>query len=224
MTRPETRDAGPEWRVSEGLIAYPDALGVMEARIAAIRAGAAAELVWLVQHPPLYTAGTSAHPEELRHPDRFPTYKAGRGGQWTYHGPGQRTAYVMLDLARAHGLVRPRDVRRYVWALEEWLIRVLARFDVRGERREGRIGIWVADTVAGTEAKIAAIGVRITRWVSWHGVALNVTPDLSHFGGIVPCGISEYGVTSLEALGVSATLADIDAALAAEWPAIFGPD
>ena len=224
MTRPETRGAGPEWRVSEGLVAYPDALGVMEARIAAIRAGAAPELVWLVQHPPLYTAGTSARPEELRQPDRFPTYNAGRGGQWTYHGPGQRTAYVMLDLARAHGLVRPRDVRRYVWALEEWLIRVLARFDVRGERREGRIGIWVADTVAGAEAKIAAIGVRITRWVSWHGVALNVTPDLSHFGGIVPCGISEYGVTSLQMLGVSATLADIDAALATEWPTIFGPD
>jgi lipoyl(octanoyl) transferase len=224
MTRPESRCAGPEWRVSEGLIAYPDALGVMEARIAAIRAGAASELVWLVQHPPLYTAGTSARPEELRQPDRFPTYKAGRGGQWTYHGPGQRTAYIMLDLARAHGLVRPRDVRRYVWALEEWLIRVLAQFDVRGERREGRIGIWVADTVAGTEAKIAAIGVRITRWVSWHGVALNVAPDLSHFGGIVPCGIREYGVTSLQALRVSATLADVDATLAAEWPSIFGPD
>jgi lipoyl(octanoyl) transferase len=219
-----TRTAPLEWRVSEGLTSYPEALAAMEARVAAIRTGTADELVWLVEHPPLYTAGTSARPEELREPGRFPSFSAGRGGQWTYHGPGQRTAYVMLDLTRGRGLLRPRDVRRYVWALEEWLIRVLDRFGVRGERREGRIGLWVADRGAGTEAKIAALGVRITRWVSWHGVALNVAPDLSHFGGIVPCGIREHGVTSLRALGVPATVADVDDALRAEWGGVFGPD
>jgi lipoyl(octanoyl) transferase len=219
-----TGTAPLDWRVSEGLTSYPEALAAMEARVAAIRTGTADELVWLVEHPPLYTAGTSARPEELREPGRFPSFSAGRGGQWTYHGPGQRTAYVMLDLTRGRGLLRPRDVRRYVWALEEWLIRVLDRFGVRGERREGRIGLWVADRGAGTEAKIAALGVRITRWVSWHGVALNVAPDLSHFGGIVPCGIREHGVTSLRALGVPATVADVDDALRAEWGGVFGPD
>ncbi len=214
--------SAPEWRTSDGLIPYPDALAAMEARAAAIRAGHAGELVWLVQHPPLYTAGTSARPEELEEPDRFPTYKAGRGGQWTYHGPGQRTGYVMLDLTRAHGQLPPRDVRGYVRALEEWLIRTVARFGVRGERRDGRVGIWVADASTGTEAKIAAIGVRVTHWVSWHGVALNVAPDLAHFGGIVPCGIREHGVTSLEALGTGATMADADAALRASWAEVFG--
>ncbi|MBX6744257.1 MAG: lipoyl(octanoyl) transferase LipB, partial [Acetobacteraceae bacterium] len=173
----------PEWTVAEGLTAYPEALATMEARVAAIRAGTAGELVWLVEHPPTYTAGTSATPEGLLDP-RFPVYRAGRGGQWTYHGPGQRTAYVMLDLTR-----RGRDVRAYVHALEEWVIRALDRFNVKGERREGRVGIWVADPARGTEDKIAAIGVRVTRWVTWHGIALNVDPDLSHFGGIVPCGI-----------------------------------
>jgi lipoyl(octanoyl) transferase len=214
-------EAGPEWLETEGLTPYPAALAAMEARVAAIRGGAAPELVWLVEHPPLYTAGTSARADELHAPARFPTFRAGRGGQWTYHGPGQRTAYVMLDLARPHGCVRPRDLRSYVWGLEEWLIGALERFDVRGERREGRVGIWVADPKRGTEAKIGAIGVRITRWVSWHGVALNVDPDLSHFGGIVPCGIAEHGVTSLAALGARATMAEVDLALREAWVEVF---
>jgi lipoyl(octanoyl) transferase len=212
--------ATPQWAVADGLTPYPDALAAMQARVAAIRDGTADELVWLVEHPPLYTAGTSAKPEELTDPSRFPTFAAGRGGQWTYHGPGQRTAYVMLDLMHRHGTVPPRDVRGYVYGLEEWLIRALAAFGVKGERRDGRIGIWVADPT-GTEAKIGAIGVRVTRWVSWHGVALNVAPELAHFGGIVPCGISQHGVTSLQALGVPATLADADAALKAAWPEVF---
>jgi lipoyl(octanoyl) transferase len=212
--------ATPEWRVTDGLTSYPDALAVMQARVVAIRAGAEDEQVWLVEHPPLYTAGTSAKPEELTDPTRFPTFAAGRGGQWTYHGPGQRTAYVMLDLTRRHGTVPARDVRCYVNGLEEWLIRSLARFGVTGERRQGRIGIWVSDA-AGNEAKIGAIGVRVTRWVSWHGVALNVAPDLSHFGGIVPCGIRQHGVTSLRALGIPACMADADAALRAAWREVF---
>ena len=210
---PATR---PEWVVSEGLTPYPDALAAMEARAAAIRAGTAAELVWLVEHPPTYTAGTSATPGGLVDA-RFPVFQAGRGGQWTYHGPGQRTAYVMLDLGR-----RGRDVRAYVHSLEEWLIRALDRFNVRGERREGRVGIWVADRARGTEDKIAAIGVRVTRWVTWHGVALNVDPDLGHFGGIVPCGVAEHGVTSLHRLGVLATMEEADVALRAAWGEVFG--
>jgi lipoyl(octanoyl) transferase len=193
----------------------------MQSRIAAIRQGSAGEQVWLVQHPPLYTAGTSAKPDELVDPDRFPTFSAGRGGQWTYHGPGQRTAYVMLDLTRRHGTIPERDVRCYVHGLEEWLIRTLDRFNVRGERREGRVGIWVADPRTGGESKIAAIGVRITRWVSWHGVALNVDPDLSHFGGIVPCGIKQHGVTSLHGLGVLATMEEADVALRQAWAEVF---
>src|ERR1700730_1490676 len=202
-----------EWRVSDGLTVYPEALAAMQARVGAIRAGTAGELVWLVEHPPLYTAGTSANPADLQDPGRFPTFAAGRGGQWTYHGPGQRTGYVMLDLTRQHGTVPPRDVRGYGNGLEEWLIRALDRFNVRGERRAGRVGIWVADRMAGTESKIGALGVRVTRWGSWHGSALNVEPDLSHFGGIVPCGIHEHGVTSLHALGIPATMAEADAAL-----------
>jgi lipoyl(octanoyl) transferase len=216
--------APPEWRRTEGLTCYPDALAAMAARVAAIRAGTAPELVWLVEHPPLYTAGTSARAEELTDPARFPCYVAGRGGQWTYHGPGQRVAYVMLDLTRRHGMVPPRDVRCFVHGLEEWLIRALGRLDVRGERREGRIGIWVADPAARTEAKIGAIGVRVSRWVSWHGVALNVAPDLSHFSGIVPCGIAEHGVTSLAALGSTASMAEVDAALRAAWGEVFAPE
>ncbi len=211
----------PEWRVEAGLTPYPAALATMAERVAAIRHGSADELVWLLEHPPLYTAGSSARPEELRDPARLPTFAAGRGGQWTYHGPGQRTAYVMLDLQRRHGMARPRDVRSYVFALEEWLIRALDRFNLRGERREGRVGIWVADRAAGTEAKIAAIGVRVTRWVSWHGVALNVEPELGHFDGIVPCGIREHGVTSLAALGLPLTLAEVDIALRAAWGEVF---
>ena len=212
--------ATPEFVVADGLTPYQEALSVMQTRVAAIRDGTAVERVWLVEHPPLYTAGTSAKPEELTDPTRFPTYAAGRGGQWTYHGPGQRTAYVMLDLTRRHGSVPPRDVRCYVNGLEEWLIRSLARFGVQGERRDGRIGIWVADG-QGKDAKIAAIGVRVTRWVSWHGISLNVAPDLSHFGGIVPCGIRQHGVTSLQALGVATTLAKVDAALQAAWREVF---
>jgi len=213
---------GVEWCVEEGLLAYPAATAAMQARVAAIRGGDAAEQVWLVEHPPLYTAGTSARAEDLVAPGRFPTFEAGRGGQWTYHGPGQRTAYVMLDLQREHGGVRARDVRAFVEGLEEWLIRALDRFNVRGERRAGRVGIWVADPQAGTEAKIAAVGVRLTRWVSWHGVALNVEPELSHFAGIVPCGIAAYGVTSLAALGLPVTMADADVALRAAWVEVFG--
>ncbi len=208
--------------VSDGLTAYPDAMAAMQARVAGIRAGTAGQRVWLVEHPPLYTAGTSADRQDLQEPGRFPTFDAGRGGQWTYHGPGQRVGYVMLDLTQAHGMVRPRDVRSYVHGLEEWLIRALDRFNVKGERREGRVGIWVADRASGTEAKIGAIGVRVTRWVSWHGVSLNVEPDLGHFGGIVPCGIREHGVTSLAALGIPATLYDADVALRAAWQEVFG--
>jgi lipoyl(octanoyl) transferase len=215
-----TATADLEWRITPGLSEYPHAIAEMQARIAAIQAGTAPECVWLLEHPPLYTAGTSARPGELTDPTRFPTYQAGRGGQWTYHGPGQRIAYVMLDLTRPHGTIRPRDLRGYVHGLEEWLIRALASLGVHGERREGRIGIWVA-TPQG-ECKIAAIGVRVTRWISWHGVALNVAPDLSHFGGIVPCGIREYGVTSLHALGTHATMAEADAALMAAWADVFG--
>jgi len=210
-----------EWRLAEGLTPYPEAVDAMTAQVAAIRAGTGGERVWLVEHPPLYTAGTSAKPEELQQPDRFPTFAAGRGGQWTYHGPGQRTAYVMLDLHRRHGSVPARDVRCFVHGLEEWLIRTLDHFNIRGERREGRVGIWVIDPASGTEAKIGAIGVRITRWVSWHGVALNVAPDLSHFSGIIPCGIREHGVTSLHKLGIPATMATVDIALQQAWNEVF---
>jgi lipoyl(octanoyl) transferase len=212
------------WRTTEGLTPYPDALAVMAARVAAIRDGAAGEAVWLVEHPPLYTAGTSARPAELTEPTRFPSYAAGRGGQWTYHGPGQRVAYVMLDLTRPHGTVPARDVRCFVHGLEAWLIRALERFAVRGERREGRVGVWVADPARGTEAKIGAIGVRVSRWVSWHGVALNVAPDLAHFSGIVPCGVSQHGVTSLAALGRSVGMTEVDVALRAAWDEVFGGD
>jgi lipoyl(octanoyl) transferase len=224
MTEPDSiaPEGTPEWRIEDGLTPYPAAMQAMAARVAAICKGTAPELVWLVEHPPLYTAGTSARPEDLAEPDRFPTFAAGRGGQWTYHGPGQRTAYVMLDLTRAHGTVPARDVRCFVHGLEEWLIRALERFNVRGERRADRIGIWVADRAAGTEAKIAAIGVRVTRWVSWHGVALNVDPDLAHFGGIVPCGIRAHGVTSLRTLGITASMEDADLALRRAWSEVFG--
>ncbi len=210
-----------EWIITEGRTPYAEALSAMQAHVAAIRAGTARERVWLVEHDPTYTAGTSARPEDL-HDARFPIFAAGRGGQWTYHGPGQRTGYVMLDLHRAHGRVPARDVRAYVQGLEEWMIRALDRFNVRAERREGRIGLWVADRATGRENKIAAIGVRVTRWVTWHGVALNVEPDLSHFGGIVPCGVAEHGVTSLHALGVMATMDEADAALKAAWGEVFG--
>jgi lipoyl(octanoyl) transferase len=200
-----------EWRVSGGLVPYPLALAEMEARAAAIRDDEAGELVWLLEHPPLYTAGTSAAADELLVPDRFPVFRSGRGGRYTYHGPGQRVGYVLLDLER-----RGRDVRSYVHALEGWVIAALARLGVTAHPAEGRIGIWV-DTAAG-EAKIGAIGVRIRRWVSLHGFAINVAPDLSHFAGIVPCGLAAFPVTSLAALGVAATMEDVDAALAATMP------
>ena len=219
----EAPSISPDWRTTDRLTPYPEALAAMRERVAAIRAGTAPELIWLLQHPPLYTAGTSADPADLTDPHRFPTYQAERGGQWTYHGPGQRIAYVMLDLTRPHGSIPARDVRCYVHGLEEWLIRALARLVIAGERRKDRIGVWVPDRATGTEAKIAAIGVRITRWVSWHGIALNVAPDLAHFSGIVPCGITDHGVTSLAALNVPATLPQVDAALRAAWTEVFGP-
>ena len=211
----------PEWIVSKGRTPYAEALSAMQAHVAAIRDGTGRERIWLVEHEPTYTAGTSARSEDLRDA-RFPVFAAGRGGQWTYHGPGQRTAYVMLDLQRPHGSVPPRDIRAYVHGLEEWLIRALDRFNIRAERRAGRVGLWVPNRATGGEDKIAAIGVRVTRWVTWHGVALNVDPDLSHFGGIVPCGISEHGVTSLHAQGVLATMEEADAALMAAWGEVFG--
>jgi lipoyl(octanoyl) transferase len=204
------------WHRSEGLVAYPEALATMERRAAQVRAGEAAELLWFLEHPPLYTAGTSAADDELLTPNRFPVFRTGRGGRFTYHGPGQRVAYVVTDLRKPG----PPDVRRYVQTLEGWLIAALARLGVEGGRREGRIGIWV-DTPTG-EAKIAALGVRISRWVTTHGIALNVSPDLSHFGGIVPCGISTFGVTSLKALGVESDMAKIDAVLRETFEATFG--
>jgi lipoyl(octanoyl) transferase len=210
------------WEITEGFTPYPEAIAAMEARIRAIRAGEAGERVWFVEHPPLYTAGSSARPEDLQDAARFPTFAAGRGGQWTYHGPGQRVGYVMLDLDRPHGTVPARDLRAYVHGLEDWLILALDRFNIRGERRPGRVGIWVEDVAAGTEAKIGAIGVRVTRWVTWHGVAVNLEPALDHFAGIVPCGIREYGVTSLHALGIMVSMAELDAALAASWAQVFG--
>jgi lipoyl(octanoyl) transferase len=205
-----------EWRIRDGFAPYPEAVAFMEERAAAIAAGRAAELVWLVEHPPIYTAGTSAKDSDLLDA-RFPVFKTGRGGQFTYHGPGQRVGYVMLDLKR-----REPDVRAYVRDLEEWLIRTLARFDVKGERRDGRVGIWVARP-GGREDKIAALGVRVRRWVTYHGVALNVAPDLTHFSGIVPCGIRDHGVTSLADLGLKATMADVDAALRETFQDVFGP-
>jgi lipoyl(octanoyl) transferase len=205
------------WRVSDAPVAYPDALAGMEARVAAIRQGRAQEEVWLLEHPPLYTAGTSAKPEDLLEA-RFPVYETGRGGEYTYHGPGQRVAYAMLDLKRRPG---GPDLRSYVHDLEAWIIRALASFNLKGERRQGRVGIWV-DLGGGKEVKIAAIGVRVRRWVSYHGISLNVDPDLSHFGGIVPCGIAEHGVTSLAALGYAVSMEDVDVALRQAFEEVFG--
>jgi lipoyl(octanoyl) transferase len=210
-----TRTDKVEWRIADALVPYDAAVAEMERRVAAIRTGRAPELVWLLEHPPLYTAGTSARPEDLLEPQRLPVHRSGRGGQYTYHGPGQRVAYAMLDLAR-----RDRDVRCHVWRLEEWMIRTLAHFAVRGERRDGRVGIWVAGP-EGREDKIAAIGVRVRHWVSYHGVALNIDPDLDHFRGIVPCGVTEHGVTSLARLGITASMAEADSALRATFDEVF---
>lgn len=214
-----------EWRIEPGLTDYAAALAAMETRAAAIRNDGAPELVWLVEHPPLYTAGTSAEPEDLLQPDRFPVFAVGRGGEYTYHGPGQRVAYVMLDLKR-----RREDVRIFVAALEAWVIGSLAQLNVKGERREGRVGVWVMrpdrpplPDGRPAEDKIAAIGIRLRRWVSFHGIAVNVEPDLSHFNGIVPCGIAGYGVTSLVDLGLPLTMNDYDIALRTAFEDVFGP-
>lgn len=235
-----------EWQISQGLVEYPEAVAAMERRIRAIEAGEAAELIWLLEHPPLYTAGTSAREGDLIDTKRFPVYASGRGGQYTYHGPGQRIAYVMLDLKRRDAM----DVRAYVQQLERWLIEALARFGVEAFTREGRVGVWTyipspcrgedqgggklapTESVAPSpplppagggrsEAKIAALGIRIRKWVTYHGISLNVNPDLSHYAGIVPCGISEHGVTSLAALGVSTSMTEVDAVLRESFGAVF---
>jgi lipoyl(octanoyl) transferase len=204
-----------EWRIDKTPVDYERAVEEMEMRVSAIRAGAAPELVWLLEHPPLYTGGTSARDEDLLDSHRLPVHRTGRGGRYTYHGPGQRIAYVMLDLTR-----RDRDVRCHVHRLEEWMIRTVAHFGVKGERRDGRVGIWVARP-SGHEEKIAAIGVRVRRWVTYHGVALNVDPELDHYRGIVPCGIADHGVTSLAQLGVAATMTKVDRTLRERFGEIF---
>lgn len=212
-----------EWFVSTGLTPYPEAVEAMDRCVASIRAGEARERVWLLEHPPLYTGGTSAQPGDLLAPDRFPVFKTSRGGQYTYHGPGQRVAYVMLDLEK-----RGKDIRAFVHALETWIIEALAAFGLRGEVRNGRVGVWIdrsTDSVTMQEDKIAAIGVRVRKWVSFHGISFNVAPDLAHFTGITPCGIDEagLGVTSLRHLGLAATMDDADAALRKAFEKVFGP-
>jgi lipoyl(octanoyl) transferase len=212
-----------EWAVSEGRVPYPDAVAAMEARAAAIAKGEAGELIWLLEHDPLYTAGTSAKAEDLIAPDRLPVFETGRGGEYTYHGPGQRVAYVMLDLTK-----RGRDARKFVRDLEDWIIGTLDAFNVKGERRCGRVGVWVDRTRPGEperEDKIAAIGIRLRRWVSFHGIALNVEPDLDDFTGFTPCGIADprYGVTSLVDLGLPVTMDDADMALKTAFERVFGP-
>jgi len=217
IRRPDEAVVG--WAVSTDYVPYPAAVAAMEARAAAIAEGSAGELIWLLEHPPLYTAGISSKGADLIEPDRFPVFQSGRGGQYTYHGPGQRVAYVMLDLTR-----RGRDVRAFVEALESWIIDALATFNVAGEMREGRVGVWVERRGAGwsREDKIAAIGVKLRKWVSFHGISLNVEPDLSHFSGIVPCGQTEHGVTSLVDLGLPVTMDEADAALKASFQRVFG--
>ena len=203
------------WEITEGLIPYQDAMVRMDAHVDAIARGTEQERVWLLEHPPLYTAGTSANEDDLVERERFPVFKTGRGGQYTYHGPGQRVAYVMLDLKRRGG-----DVRAFVAALEQWVIDTLDQFNVKGERREDRVGVWVR--LGAREDKIAAIGIRVRHWVTFHGISINVEPDLTHFGGIVPCGIREHGVTSLVDLGLPVTMADLDVALKKTFAPIFG--
>ena len=209
-----------EWIISSGLVEYPDALKAMDERVDLIQKGNAKELVWLLEHPPLYSAGTSAKPEDLLTPNRFPVFKTGRGGQYTYHGPGQRVVYIMLDLNR-----RRRDIRKFVYSLEIWIINTLAKFNIRGERRPDRIGIWVRRTDLNNserEDKIGAIGIRIRRWVTLHGISINVSPDLEHFGGIIPCGIGGYGVTSFEDIGQPLEVYDLDVELRTEFDQLFG--
>ena len=206
----------PEWAVSAAPVDYPAAVAAMEARVVAIRAGRAPEQIWLLEHPAIYTAGTGANPAELLDAGALPIYATGRGGRYTYHGPGQRIAYVMLDLRR-----RRRDVRAFVRALEQWVIAALARFGVDGERRPGRVGIWI-DRGGGREAKIAAVGVRVRHWITFHGVSINVAPDLGHYAGIVPCGVAAHGVTSLADLGVAASMEELDGALEATFEPVFG--
>lgn len=218
LMRADRRPA--DWTISEGYVTYPEALETMRARAAAIAADEAGEAVWLLEHPPLYTAGTSARAGDLLAPDRFPVFEAGRGGQYTYHGPGQRVAYVMLDLRQ-----RGRDIRALVCGLEQWVIDTLADFNIKGERREGRIGVWVRRPEKGplAEDKIAAIGVRVSRWISFHGISLNIAPDLGHYSGIVPCGIADHGVTSFEDLGQIVSLAEVDCVLRTRFEDHFGP-
>jgi len=217
---PEAGSEPVEWVIADEPVGYEVAVAEMEARAALIADGMARERVWLVEHPALYTAGTSARDEDLLTPERFPVHRTGRGGQFTYHGPGQRVAYVMLDLKR-----REPDLRRFVSALEAWLIGTLGAFNIRGERREERVGVWVRrpEKGEGAEDKIAALGIRVRRWVSFHGISLNVEPELAHFDGIVPCGVSDQGVTSLVDLGLPVTMAEVDSALRAEFELIFGP-
>ena len=215
-----------EWKITDGLTDYETAVAFMEARVANIATGRADECVWLLEHPPLYTAGTSAKPEDLTDPDRFPVHPSKRGGEYTYHGPGQRVVYVMLDVGK-----RGHDVRAFVKQLETWVISALAEFNVHGEIREGRVGVWVPRkdkplTVSGqpAEDKIAAIGIRLRKWISFHGISINVEPDLDHFSGIVPCGIRDYGVTSLVDLGLPVTMGDVDVALRKTFAEVFGTD
>ena len=215
-----------EWKITDGLTDYGAAVTLMEQRAEAIAQGVAEELIWLVEHPPLYTAGTSAKEQDLLDPTRFPVYPSKRGGQYTYHGPGQRVVYVMMDLNK-----RGRDIRKFVQQLEHWVIATLASFNVTGEIREGRVGVWVQRpekprlvTGAVSEDKIAAIGIRLKKWVSYHGISINVEPDLDHFGGIVPCGISNFGVTSLVDLGLPVEMSDLDAALRVSFSEIFETD
>ncbi|PTW61513.1 lipoyl(octanoyl) transferase [Breoghania corrubedonensis] len=216
---PQPGSAPIEWHVEDTPVAYPAALAAMEARAAQIAEGTAPERVWLLEHPPLYTAGTSAHEEDLVAPDRFPVFHTGRGGQFTYHGPGQRVAYVMLDLKR-----RQQDVRAFVASLEAWLINTLWQFHVRGERRDDRVGVWVRrpEKAMDAEDKIAAIGIRVRKWVTFHGISLNVEPELEHFSGIVPCGVTDHGVTSLVDLGLPVTMPEVDSILRGEFEKIFG--
>ncbi len=220
MNDPDTthEDLGIEWRLTENHVSYPDALNFMEDRVGKIFTNESPQTVWLLEHPPLYTAGTSADKEDLIEPDRFPVYDAGRGGQYTYHGPGQRVAYVMLNLNLYN-----KDVRKFVYNLEEWIIQTLAKFNVKGERREGRVGIWI-DRGNGREDKIAAIGVRVRKWITFHGISINLDPDLSHFEGIVPCGINQHGVTSLVDLGLCISMEDLDVAMKEAFYEVFKPE